>query len=211
MNNILYHGTSKTFGNEILKEGLLPRKNKGNWTTTGKIPSIEGMVYLTSDFALADFYGLRAALYTHDDITTTISLDMNDLNPSDLYPDENFYVSGSIDAKGMQQAQCKAIEEQFRWKECLDKMKLICHKGPISTVIEVTEKPLEQNSYSFMVSDTRTIQEFDLKLDIIICTIERTGKPLQKPKFKIYKDDILLLQDNGNEYPCYVDPHRKYW
>src|SRR6185369_17687418 len=83
---ILYHGTSASRLQSILKEGLVPNK-PGNWK--GKLASRWGYVYLSAAFpALYATYASREG-----DQGVILEVDVAGI---DLYPDEDFLWSAGL-------------------------------------------------------------------------------------------------------------------
>lgn len=65
----LFHGTSTYYLNEIIKKGLLPRKDTGNnnWESN---PSFMGLTYLTNKWQYMYAYSAVKSLYKKENITT---------------------------------------------------------------------------------------------------------------------------------------------
>jgi hypothetical protein len=80
----LYHGTSPSRLEHILKHGLLPRseERKGNWK--GPLESKDGLVYLSTWMPV---YYAANAQEDHDDGFTILKVRVKE---RDMYPDEDF-------------------------------------------------------------------------------------------------------------------------
>lgn len=80
----LYHGTTTKNLSSILRSGLRPRgRRRGNWD---RYHSRSDMVYLTT--AYAPFFAINSV--AEEEKAVIVEVQTADLNPSDLYPDEDF-------------------------------------------------------------------------------------------------------------------------
>lgn len=85
--SFVYHGTSAENMDNILNEGILPRKktDNSNWSQS-EFNSLPKHVYLTDIYGI--FFGMCAAEETEN--ISIIEIDMDRLDESLLYPDEDF-------------------------------------------------------------------------------------------------------------------------
>ena len=135
---LIYHGTSESTARRALKLGILPRaasRRGGNWKHT--VSSNPSMVYLTDAYA-----GYFALLSTNikRERPAIIELDLDVLDQSRLYPDEDFIeqalrkrmLGESNDIKKRNRYVIRHIED-FRenWKLSLEKLGNVCFKGTI--------------------------------------------------------------------------------
>lgn len=80
----LYHGTTTKHLDSILRNGLHPRgRRRGNWD---RYHSRSDMVYLTT--AYAPFFAINSV--AEEEKAVIVEVQTADLNPSALYPDEDF-------------------------------------------------------------------------------------------------------------------------
>lgn len=80
----LYHGTSSTFVDKILQQGIKPRgRRKGNWDSH---PSHPGAVYMSN--AYAPYFAVQAC--EKKAFPAVLEIDVHKLNPFCLCPDEDF-------------------------------------------------------------------------------------------------------------------------
>ena len=133
----LYHGTKYKFLETILKQGLTPRKAKeSNWD---ELPSHPEMVYLSTA------YPWYYAVPTEEGLGKGVvfEIDLERLDTSNLYPDEDFIVQGISDeqrkkwglpndnfAKTMKIRN--SIEDyKTNWKTSINALGNVCYKGII--------------------------------------------------------------------------------
>jgi hypothetical protein len=160
----LFHGTSNSsFLDSIMTDGLKPRNDRlGNWFSPGKIASHKDFVYLTSALKTAHFYGLRSAIVNNCSQYTI--LQTPDLDEDKLYPDENLFVKPALfNIEDVVRAQNQIFDNQKSWQKCLDKTTLATYHGVVENVVEYETKPIRENLYYWMVDQTETIKEMDLK------------------------------------------------
>lgn len=114
---VLYHGTSATCLDQILKSGLLPRNIHGNSNYEGKLESKSGLVYLTAVYPM--FYA-NAGKNTGD-----VLILKTEVSTNLLYPDEDFVAQVLWRASGEKTdlleltASIDPREYKKGWKECL--------------------------------------------------------------------------------------------
>lgn len=86
----LYHGTTGTIARKALEDGVQPRrvsKHSGNWEHT--VSSNEEIVYLTRSYA-PYFAGAASEGPLAEQRWAILEVDVDTLEPLDLYPDEDF-------------------------------------------------------------------------------------------------------------------------
>ena len=80
----LYHGTSTRRLSTILKSGIQPRKDEGNWKDH---PSRAGHVYLTSAYAI--YFAQSACDPDQDEKYAVLQIEVDRLDERKLYADED--------------------------------------------------------------------------------------------------------------------------
>jgi len=136
---ILYHGTSKSNANEIIKNGFKPSK-KYNW----RVKSKEGFVYLS--LAYAPFYAETAKNSNNKGALIQVYVD-----DDKLYPDEDF-IMHALGSPTYTQEQLDEIDlEKYKsfYKDSLEYLGNACAK-PVSIIIT-------------------GVQYFDMKKLILVC------------------------------------------
>ena len=161
----LYHGCAKVTAEQVLQQGLLPRKvtkNKGNWKHT--VNSNTSMVYLTTAYAP---YFAFCALTNLSDPAAIIEIDLDSLDSNNLFPDEDFveqvnrtasaevlraYKLTPLINKTMKQRTQWIRTNIHRWKhawqQSMNSMGNLCHKGPIpvTSITKVVSFALNDNA-----------------------------------------------------------------
>lgn len=143
----LYHGTSQSNASLIEAYGVLPRQDKGNWNAHSEsVPSVQNFVYLTNKISKADFYGLRSSLIMNDNYYSVIEVDIDEDN---LYPDENLWINGIAYKEDMLSAQEKILENKPLYKDCLEEIGLVSHRGhiPAGRVTNIIHRSMTDNTY----------------------------------------------------------------
>jgi len=132
----VYHGTGAFNLPSILMHGLKPRgaRAAGNWAHT--IKSHSQMVYLTDCYAV--YYATAARM--KDDKLLVIELELDELDPMQLYPDEDFLEQathfGQQHMKGSRKARTKWFVRHIKdfkddWRISLEHLGTIGHCGII--------------------------------------------------------------------------------
>jgi len=108
---ILYHGTDKTYLKNILKKGLLPRKETGKQTYHGTEASNENFVYLSRVHPVSH-------AYTIDNLPVIIRVDVD---PKDFYPDEDYIERKTFFETGEKIPMCDIDVANYKelWEESL--------------------------------------------------------------------------------------------
>lgn len=122
---ILYHGTSTDYLDQILNEGILPRKvtqHAGNYGE--EVPSPENLVYLTSAYAVYYAHGAAKAKGSNPVVFAV------EADESDLYPDEDFIAdclrrAGQGEWKQLRKDRHPYLYEDY-WRESLDHNGVVC-------------------------------------------------------------------------------------
>jgi len=127
----LYHGTTSSRLASILRDGLKPRgRRKGNWES---YPSRPDMVYLTT--AYAPFFAIYAV--DEGEQGLIVEVDASKLNPTLLYPDEDFIAQALSHQKQMplevvhRQVRRQLSHYRHHAKDSIDAMGNVAHKGAI--------------------------------------------------------------------------------
>ena len=142
----IYHGTGESAARRALKRGILPREmsgKRGNWKHT--VASNPSMVYLTTAYAP---YFASATTNIDRERPAIIEVDLDALDQSKLYPDEDFIEQGlrgrklgtSDDIHKRNLYVIRHIEEyRENWKLSLEKLGTVCHKGivPASAITKI--------------------------------------------------------------------------
>jgi len=156
----LYHGTSETIARQALTQGLLPRDFSGVESVWSDCPSCPDYVYLTT--AYAPYFALNAS----DDKLGIVEIDLDCLDPDELYPDEDF-LEQATRGKGPAPEGLTMEErtEWFRdnlvnfqryWADSLDGLGNAAHYGaiPASAITRISIYDPDSNpSISMMASD----------------------------------------------------------
>jgi hypothetical protein len=134
----IYHGTSESTARQALKRGILPRTSSrkgGNWKHT--VSSNPSMVYLTDAYAA---YFALSSTNIRRERPALIELDLDLLDQSRLYPDEDFIeqalrgrkLGESNDIKKRNRHIIRHIEDyRENWKLSLEKLGNLCFKGTV--------------------------------------------------------------------------------
>lgn len=150
----LYHGTSYTAYQKILKDGVLkPRCTSGGNFDFENVASHPNMIYFCGGIRHeAHFHALHAAHVNNDDMCVTIEVDHVSIDESLLRVDENFldfeergtFINGDCD-KRKKQREMAAIDH--RWMKSLAVIGLCAYQGEIPMVCfsNVTIQKLEDN------------------------------------------------------------------
>jgi hypothetical protein len=165
---ILMHGTSSSNVKSIMIEGLRPRKDAGNWDKLTQIPSITNFVYLASEEINVSFHAMRTSLKNQN---STFSIVHTEVIEENLYPDENFYLSGLVDAAAMRKAQRKVIKNKQDWKPSLEKKKLVAHRGsiPKTQIVKVDTKPLSESPFfAYIKYGNKDLETFDKAFHVML-------------------------------------------
>lgn len=103
----VYHGTSEKNLDRIMKNGLTPRyENPSRWEN---YPSRTDMVYLTSAYP---FYFAVKAAQEDGSRALVVEVDLDLLDPDELYPDEDFIVQAGVrDPDFLAELKKQGIEE----------------------------------------------------------------------------------------------------
>jgi hypothetical protein len=131
----LYHGTASVNVENILLNGLFPRKNNlGNWFTN--IKSHSDLVYMIKDVKFSEQYALRSAIVNQDDRGAILKIDLDMLDKSFLRVDENFLDIeergdfANCDIAKRQEQRSKAAQDT-RWEESLSKFGCCTYFGVV--------------------------------------------------------------------------------
>jgi len=168
----LLHGTSANNVPHIITEGLLPRKNKGNWLEEHHCPSIDNMIYLANNKPSAEFHGVRTSLLNKVDEFSIVTVSIE--NYTNLYPDENHFntLNKIINKDDLKNMQVKVLENKSEYKTSLIKRGALCHKGQIKpkNIVEIKTKKISQSLYYNWIKNKnpKTIEEFDKSFNLII-------------------------------------------
>lgn len=130
----LYHGTSSKYLDEILKNGLVPRRNKkGNWAHT--VASHKDAVYLTSVYP----WHFALAASKNDEAGIIVEVETFGLDTSKLHPDEDVleqagrhYDNIKGDMKTRTQHYRKIARHNPNWEISLRAMGTCAYYGDIS-------------------------------------------------------------------------------
>lgn len=133
----LYHGTSDLKYPLISESGLRPRGNRpSEWTGQASHPE---MVYIT------DSYPHVFGVQTGRPITAAFEIDVRQLDPRRLYPDEDYLVQKHLvaEAEGMtlhDVAKSKLRQFQGLWRDSLGELGTCCYHGriPPSAFLAIT-------------------------------------------------------------------------
>ncbi|NFQ35970.1 hypothetical protein [Clostridium sporogenes] len=75
---IMYHATSLSRGNKILKDGTIKKDSEKVYGEDSLMPTTDGYVYLTNDLINAAYYGNKTAvLFDKDDMFFIFRMDIN--------------------------------------------------------------------------------------------------------------------------------------
>lgn len=127
----LYHGTSSANVSPILQEGLRPRMARpGNWD---EYPSRQDMVYLTETYA--PYFALCAS--GDDDDLIILEIDVDRLDKSLLFPDEDFIAQALSHQTGEpldslhQKVRSNLGDYQHHAMDSVKGLGNLCHKGVV--------------------------------------------------------------------------------
>lgn len=140
----IYHGTSDAKSPAVRKNGLRPRgNNPSEWELLESHPQ---MVYLT------DSYPHVFGTQTGSSVTVAFEIDITQLDPRRLYPDEDFLVQKNLVAAvagrsihDVAKAKVKAF--QSRWIDSLLELGTCCYSGrvPPYAFVALTSLSREHN------------------------------------------------------------------
>lgn len=127
----LFHGTNASRVPAILEHGLRSRgRRRGNWKD---FPSRHDMVYLTEAYAC--YYGFQAA--DKDEGVAVFEIDLDRLDHSLLYPDEDFIAQvlahqrGESLEKVHREVRRRLAGYQHHWRDSLKGLGNVCYRGLI--------------------------------------------------------------------------------
>ncbi len=155
----LYHGTSETIARQALTRGLLPRNLSGVESVWEDFPSSPDYVYITT--AYAPYFALHAS----DDRVGIVEIDLDCLDPDELYPDEDFLeqvTHGKGPAPGLTMEERTGwyrdnlMNFQHHWADSLDGLGNAAHYGaiPASAITRVSIYDPDSNpTITMMASD----------------------------------------------------------
>jgi hypothetical protein len=167
---ILVHGTSTANTEAIRAEGaIVPRRDRGNWYKEYQQPSIRDFVYFADKKLHAEFHAARTATVTQSDCAV---LYVN-IDPEHLYPDENFFnTKGIVNVEDIAKMQKKAIKFKTRWKDSLEKINLVCHKGAVAAdaIVDEDRFPISESIYYGFVKhfDNPSVEDFDVAFNMFL-------------------------------------------
>ena len=157
----LYHGTSETIARQALTRGLLPRNLSGVESVWDDYPSNPEFVYVTT--AYAPYFALHAA---GDSKLGIVEIDLDCLDPDELYPDEDFLeqvTQGKGPApKGLTMEgrtnwyRDNLMNFQHHWADSLDGLGNAAHYGgiPASAITRISIYDPDSNpTITIMASD----------------------------------------------------------
>lgn len=204
----LSHCTSQSNSAAIAASGMLiPRSDRqGMWNSPGKVTSHPEFVYLTDSDLSIDYYGMRLALIDQSDSYSVINVSLPDTDK--LYPDENYIALGytgnfkGILSEDMKTAQSKIMSNKHLWKDCLKKLGVCAHRGPVADIRQIDHKSVMDNRFRFLIEDNRDITTFDQRIYAVNHICSRFGvlrSQIQDMKYNLIERGRLAHVYLGNK------------
>jgi hypothetical protein len=164
---ILKHGTSQSRLPSIYSEGLVPRRDRGNWFRDSHSPSLEGFVYLAQTYFMAELHAARTAILTGSGCAI-VEVEVSEYH---LYPDESYFTDKTVLSKlDVAAAQDRVISNRLAWLDCLATRYMVSHEGPISPnkIVNLLTFPVEKSLYYAYVKNMpkMDIDHFDLGFEV---------------------------------------------
>lgn len=175
----IYHGTRGEYSDNILENGLKPRKSTGrsNWSDSD-MDSLPNHVYLTDVYGI--YFGMCSVDNMKEEPIAVFKINLDMLNEDKLYPDEDFIEQAirkpelGIKSKGNYSEEdtitqrTKSVRDSIElykeyWMASLNGIGNISHKGKIPSEaiksVSVVNAPM---SFYMQIDPTITIENYTL-------------------------------------------------